>query len=220
MIKGFSDYEKVEVKDFSTSERIELGGHYCKILKVSIHTITSKKDASTFDVLNIQFDIDEPDKQAGFYNRKFTNDAKKNALEAKWKGIYRLTIPTNDSINYAKENWKRFLTSLEKSNPGVVFNGSQGFDENILIGKKFGGIFGLEELQLDDGKIITFNRIRFVRSIEKIEEAPIPNVKLLDGTNISYDDYLEKKENEKNITNNSNSNKFSSSLLNDDDLPF
>lgn len=219
MIQGFSDYEKTEVKDFTEVEKINLGGHYCKILEVGTEVITSKKDGSTFNILKIKFDIDEPDDQAGFYNRKFANDAKKDALKAKWKGNHRLTIPTNASPDFAKESWKGFLTSIEKSNPGVTINGSTGFDENILVGKKFGGIFGLEELQLDDGKIITFSRIRFVRSTEKILEAQIPSVRLLDNTYMKYEEYLEKQQNEKNMENNSKSNEFSS-ITSDDDLPF
>lgn len=223
MIQGFSDYEKTEVNEFGDVERLKLGGHICKVLGVEVEQVTSQKDGSTWNVLKIKFDIEEPDEQAGFYNRKFTEAAKKDALNAKWKGYHRLTIPNNDSPDYAKTAWKTFLTSIEKSNPGVQINGNTGFDENILIGKLFGGVFGLEEFTLPtDGKLITFSRIRFIRSIEKIEEAQIPNVKLLDGTYVKYEEYIDKKEQEKENEGKmaENNSTDASTIGDDDDLPF
>jgi hypothetical protein len=217
MIQGFSDYEKTEANTFGQIERLTLGGHVCKILEVETETITSKKDGSIYNILKIKFDIDEPDAQAGFYQRKFVEDANKDALAAKWKGYYRLTIPSNASPDFAKQNWKTFLTSIEKSNPGVQINGSVGFEENLLVGKKFGGIFGLEEFTLpSDGRTITFTRIRFARSTEKIEDAAIPSVKLLDGSYTKYEDYINKKE--ASTTNNTTSDL--GTITSDSDLPF
>ncbi len=197
MIQGFSDYETTETNGFEQRERLKLGGHICKILETSIEQITSKKDGKVYNILKMKFDIEAPDEQAGFYQRKFVEEAKTDALNAKWKGYYRLTIPENSSEDFVKKNWKTFLTSVEESNPGVKINGTAGFDENILVGKVFGGIFGLEEFTLPtDGRTITFTRIRFPRSTKNIFEAKIPSVKLLDGTYMDYDDYTEsKKEN-------------------------
>jgi hypothetical protein len=219
MIQGFSDYEKAETNGFDIREKIELGGHICKVLGVNIEQITSKKDGQVYNILNVKFDIEAPDEQAGFYNRRFAEDAKKDAMTAKWKGNYRLTIPTNASPDFAKTNWKTFITSIEKSNPGVQINGNAGFDENILVGKVFGGVFGLEEFTLPtDGRTITFARIRFVRSTEKIEEVQIPNVKLLDGSYMKYEEYMEKKDNE-NTSNNTTTN-TDTGIIDDDSLPF
>lgn len=197
MIQGFSDYETTETNGFEQKERLKLGGHICKILETGIEAVTSKKDGKVYNILKMKFDIEAPDEQAGFYQRKFVEDAKTDALNAKWKGYYRLTIPENSSEDFVKKNWKTFLTSVEESNPGVKINGTAGFDENILVGKVFGGIFGLEEFTLPtDGRTITFTRIRFSRSTKNIFEAKIPSVKLLDGTYMDYDDYTEsKKEN-------------------------
>lgn len=197
MIQGFSDYETTETNGFEQKERLKLGGHICKILETGIEAVTSKKDGKVYNILKMKFDIEAPDEQAGFYQRKFVEDAKTDALNAKWKGYYRLTIPENSSEDFVKKNWKTFLTSIEESNPGVKINGTAGFDENILVGKIFGGIFGLEEFTLPtDGRTITFTRIRFSRSTKNIFEAKIPSVKLLDGTYMDYDDYTEsKKEN-------------------------
>lgn len=194
MINGFSGYEQTETNNFGEVEKLKLGGHICKIIEVGIEKITSRKDGKEYNVLRLKFDIEEPDEQAGFYQRKFVEAAKKDALNAKWKGYYSVTIPSNNSEDFIKRNWKTLLTSIEKSNPGVKIDGTNGFDEQILLGKLFGGIFGLEEMTLPtDGKLITFTRIRFARSTEKIMEAPIPKVKLLDGTYMDYEKYIDKE---------------------------
>ena len=219
MIQGFSDYETTETNGFEQKERLKLGGHICKILETGIEAVTSKKDGKVYNILKMKFDIEAPDEQAGFYQRKFVEDAKTDALNAKWKGYYRLTIPENSSEDFVKKNWKTFLTSIEESNLGVKINGTAGFDENILVGKVFGGIFGLEEFTLPtDGRTITFTRIRFSRSTKNIFEAKIPSVKLLDGTYMDYDDYTEsKKENKEE----SKTQTTEQGVINDnDDLPF
>ncbi len=219
MIQGFSDYETTETNGFEQRERLKLGGHICKILEASIETITSKKDGKVYNMLKMKFDIEAPDEQAGFYQRKFVEEAKADALNAKWKGYYRLTIPENSSEDFVKKNWKTFLTSVEESNPGVKINGTTGFDENILVGKVFGGIFGLEEFTLPtDGRTITFTRIRFPRSTKNIFEAKIPSVKLLDGTYMDYEEYKNSKK-----SNNSESNNAATEqgvINSGDDLPF
>lgn len=195
MIGGISDYDKTEVNDFGDVERLKIGGHICKILGVEIEEITSKKDGKKYNILKIKFDLEQPDEQAGFYQRKYSEASKKDSDTAKWKGYYKVSIPTKDSADFIKTNWKTFLTSVEKSNPGVKIDGANGFDENILVGKLFGGVFGLEEYILPtDGRKITFPRLRFARSVESALKSKIPNVKLLDGTYMDYDDYMEKKD--------------------------
>ena len=223
MIQGFSDYETTETNGFNDKERIKLGGHICKVLSTKIEQITSKKDGKVYNILSLQFDIEKPDEQAGFYQRKFAEDAKKDALNAKWKGYYRLTIPNDSSEDFVKKNWKTFLTSIEESNPGVKLNGTTGFDENLLVGKIFGGIFGLEEFTLPtDGRTITFTRIRFSRSTKNISDASIPAVKLLDGTYMKYEEYKEKRKAEREAEKNGTSTVATEQgVINDsDDLPF
>lgn len=221
MIQGFSDYETTETNNFGDREKLNLGGHICKVLEAKLEQITSKKDGKVYNLLNLKFDIEAPDEQAGFYQRRYVKDAEKDALNAKWKGIYKLSIPDNSSEDFIKKNWKTFLTSIEESNPGVKINGVAGFDENILVGKVFGGIFGLEEFVLpSDGKVITFTRIRFPRSTKNIFEAKIPSVRLLDNTYMDYEDYINDKKGNKNGTNNNTSTLEQGVINTTDDLPF
>lgn len=212
-MKKFDGYEDVKVNNFP--ERLKLGGHICKILEASIETKTNQKDGKSFEMLVIKFDIEAPDEQAGFYNNKFNEDAKADALKAKWRGFHRITVPTNESEDFIKSRFKAFTTSVEESNPGYKWN----WEENTLVGKVFGGVFGYEEFTALDGNVITSTKIRYVKSTEKINEVEIPKVKLVDNTLISYEDYIAKKKAEREANNNSNNNNTSEGTLGDD-LPF
>ena len=215
-MRSFKGYEEVKVNN-GFGERLKLGGHICKVLEAKIEAFTSKKDGKTYEQLIIKFDIESPDEQAGFYAKKFTEDAEKDALNAKWKGYHRISVPTDTSEDFIKSNFKAFTTSVEDSNPGYKWN----WEENTLVGKIFGGVFGLEEFTLDDGRTLSMTRIRFVRGIEKIEENSIPKVKMADKTYMEYEKYIEMKKAERENGENSVANTTTDSgTISGDDLPF
>lgn len=217
-MKAFKGYNEVQVNKFG--EKLKLGGHICKVLEAKIETFTSKKDGKDYEQLIIKFDIEAPDEQAGFYANKFAEDAKKDALNAKWKGFHRISVPTDDSEDFIKSNFKAFTTSIEESNQGYKWN----WEENTLIGKVFGGVFGYEEFVAQDGTTIPLTKIRYVRSTNKIEETPIPKVKMADKTLMEYEDYIEMRKNERKNNedkNASNTSSFDSGNISDNDvLPF
>lgn len=215
-MRKFEGYEDVKVNNFG--ERLKLGGHICKILEAKVEAFTSKKDGKTYEQLVIKFDIESPDEQAGFYANKFAEDAKKDALNAKWKGFHRISVPTEESEDFIKSNFKTFTTSVEDSNPGYKWN----WEENTLVGKTFGGVFGLEEFTLDDGRTLSMARIRYVRGTAKIEEMNIPKVKLADKSLMDYEEYVAKKkaEREKSENTSSENQTTQSGSLSGDDLPF
>lgn len=219
MIK-FDGYD--EVKARGEFDSLKLGGHICKILEVTVENYTTK-DKKEFQQLVLKIDIDEPDEQAGFYSRKFAEDAKTDALNAKWKGFYRISIPKNDSEDFIKSNFKTLITSVEKSNPGYDWKKS-GYEENTLVGKIFGGVFGLEEFTTDDGRVLSNKKCRFIRSTEKIDEIGIPKVKLADGTYMDYEEYSEKRKAERNAEkgniNTDIKNETKSEFASMKDLPF
>lgn len=212
-MEKFSGYEEARVN--GDYEKLKLGGHICKIIEVKIEKYNNK-DGKPFEQLILKIDIAEPDEQAEFYQRKFAQDAQTDALKAKWKGNYRITIPENDSEDYVKSNFKTLITSVEKSNPGYVWN----WEENTLVGKVFGGVFGLEEFTTDDGNIIAFTRCRFIRSTEKIFEIGIPKVRLADKSSMDYEEYIEKRKQNQNATNNNSNDDEFRKIESDDDLPF
>lgn len=212
-MKRFAGYEEARTNEFENKERLQLGPHYCKILEAKIVQMKTQ-DGRPFEQLQLRIDITEPDEQAGFYNKKFQEDAKEDALNAKWKGFYNLTVPEDNSEEFIKNNFKTLTTSIEKSNPGYKWN----WEENTLVGKIFCGVFGLEEFVNLEGNTITFTRCRFVRSTENMDKISIPKVRLADKTTMDYEEYIEmKKAERKNSNNNTNSEL---SKIEDDSLPF
>lgn len=215
-MKKFSGYE--ETQTFGDSERLELGGHIVKILEVEVKKLKTKEDKE-FEQLILKIDMADTDKQAGYYSKKFASDAQQDAMKAKWKGYYKIGIPDDNASDNAKKAFKTLITSIEKSNPGYNWN----WEEKQLVGKVFGGVFGLEEFQNDMGEIIAFSRCRFVRSTEKIEEVQPPKVKLLDGSLIEYEEYKAKRkaERENKEQETQSEDKEEKGFINEgDDLPF
>lgn len=214
-MKAFAGYEEVKVNNFA--ERLKLGGHICKVLEVKIEELESKKDGKKYEQLIIKFDIESPDEQAGFYANKFSEDATKDALNAKWKGYHRISIPTDESEDFIKSKFKAFTTSIEESNPGYKWN----WEENTLIGKVFGGVFAFEEFVTLDGNTITMTKIRYVKSTDKIFEVEIPKVKMADNSYMAYEEYVAMKKAERENGGNTSSNTSSDSgTMSGDDLPF
>lgn len=216
-MKRFAGYEEARTNEFENKERLQLGPHYCKILEAKIVQMKTQ-DGRPFEQLQLRIDIAEPDEQAGFYNKKFQEDAKEDALNAKWKGFYNLTVPEDNSEEFIKNNFKTLTTSIEKSNPGYKWN----WEENTLVGKIFCGVFGLEEFVNLEGNTITFTRCRFVRSTENMDKISIPKVRLADKSLIDYEEYIEKKKAEREGNNNQTTIAQNSdfSKIGDDNLPF
>lgn len=218
-MKKFSNYNEIEVNDFKPSEKIELGPHICKISDVRIEK-NKGKEGKEFEVLVLVFDMTEPDKQAGFYARKFKEDADKDAMTAKWKGNFRINLPNDDGFEMdekTKSNFKTIISSIEKSNNGYTWD----WEEKSLIGKEFVGVFGIEEFESPTtGDLIYFTRCRFIRSKENMDKITIPKVKLLDKTYMDYEEWEEtRKDRMKKKDNNSNES-VNNVDDQEDDLPF
>lgn len=209
-MKKFSGYSEVEARDFTVYERIELGGHICKILDVKIETIQGK--TGPFEQLILKFDMDETDKQPAYYAKRFKQDADKDAMNAKWKGFYRLNIPSDDGSEQdekSKVNFKTFITCIEKSNNGYNWE-KANWEEKTLVGKKFVGVFGIEEFQGNTG-IVWTTKCKFIRSTETdLENISIPKVRLIDNTYMDYEEWLERN------TDGSNTNSTINTVENDD----
>jgi len=181
-MKKYDGYDQAEAFT-GEYEKLEPGGYVCKILQVK----AEDRDYGT--LLRIAFDIVEGEYE-GYYRRQFERK-KQSDSEAKWPGMYYQTV-RQDDLRY----FKGFMTSIEASNPGFKWD----WDEKKLSGKLFGGVFGEEEFEGQDGEIHTTVKCRFVRSVDAIRSGKfkIPEIKK-----------LEKKDNSTWIP-----------AENDDELPF
>lgn len=165
-MEKMNDYEKTEAFT-GEFEKIKLGGQICEIKEVRIE----KSQKSEREMLVIAFDIAEGENK-GYYKRRFDELAQSNT-QAKWPGIHRLLLTDNEGN--CNKFFKGFITSVEASNPGYKWE----WDETTLKGKKFGAIYGREQYRGTDGNLKFAHKIRFVRSIDKVKGAEIPEDKLL-----------------------------------------
>lgn len=174
MIKKFKDYDSIQVFEGAS---IEPGGYELQIINTKVEKFDN------CEILKVAFDIINNEKYTGFYSTQF-KAAKATNKDAKWKGIFDVFIPKDDGSEkdgYTKTSFKRFITSVERSNEGYVWD----WNELSLKGKMFGGVFGREEFETKEGDYKFATKCRFPRSIESIRTGnfTIPDDKLLDKKN-------------------------------------
>ena len=204
MLQKPENYDAIEVQEFDF-EALELGGHKCVI--VSAEEYTSPVSGKTS--LKISVDTAKLDKQPNYYQKIYDNN---KLSEAKWPTGAVKYISLGNDENCVKM-LKGFITAVENSNGNYKFDWAKSIKQ--LEGKFVGGVFGLEEYQNNEGETKNATKLRTFRSIDKVTDARIPKVKLLDGTYVDYEDYDGPENSE-------NSNPFDStiSVVSDSQLPF
>lgn len=174
-------------------EALEPGGYICKVVSAKVETSSNGNE-----MLVIAFDV-ESGEHKGIYKRRFEEAVKANNdpnTKVKWpnNGIHRIMLNNEKAAGFLKG----FITSIEASNPKFKWD----WDEKKLKDKLFGGIFGEEEYEKNDGSIGTSTKLRWIRSIDAIEDGKykIPDPKRLNKSN--------------------SNNPFNEVNDDDDDLPF
>ena len=175
MIKKFKDYDSIQI--FEGGATVEPGGYELQIIGAKVEQFNN------CEIMKVAFDIVNNEQYAGFYSTRF-KAAKATNKDAKWSGIFDVFIPKDDGSEkdgYTKTAFKRFITSVEKSNEGYVWD----WNELSLKGKMFGGVFGREEFKTKEGEYKFATKCRFPRSIESIRTGnfTIPEDKLMDKKN-------------------------------------
>lgn len=133
-MKAFKDYEKVEA--YSEKKILPPGGYVLRIL----HVKYEEGNAGKSDQIILSFDIAEGE-QLGFFDREY---AAQTQEDKKWKGTFRIWIPSDDGSekdNWTKRRFKTIMNAFEDSNPGFSWN----WDEQTLKGKLIGGLFNRKE---------------------------------------------------------------------------
>lgn len=204
MLKKPENYDNIEVNLEFTP--ISLGGHKGIILGVEEYTSPISGNTS----LKVSVDTSKDDVQPNYFAEQYKNDTR---LEKKWSNSAIKYVSLKEDENCVRM-LKGFITSVENSNNGFVYDWNKEVDQ--LKGKKVGLVFGLEEYTNNDGETKTITKLNQFRSIDKINEAKIPKVKLLNGDLIEYDEY-------KNIIKvNELKKEFGSSVveISNEELPF
>lgn len=171
-----------QTQAFSGAKSLPPGGYICKIMKAE-EGLTK----NGYQKITLYFDIAEGD-FSGYYLEQY-NRKKSSDPESNWRGTYH-QLTEGNSLPY----FKSMIESIEKSNPGFTWIWSDDESKTCkpLVGKLFGGIFGQEEFETNDGSIKLATKIRFVRSVDDVRKGvEMPKVKTLNGEYVDADDYAE-----------------------------
>ena len=182
MIKKPSNYDSVEVMEFDFTP-IELGAHKGIIMKAEEYT----SDFSGKKSLKVYVDTASDDKQPEYFKKQYENDTR---IDRKYPNGAIKYVPLGEEENQVKI-LKAFITAYENSN-NCQFDWNKDWDQ--LTSKKIGLVFGQEEYTSQDGTTKLATKLNQFRSIDKVDNVQIPKVKMLDGSYVSYDDYMERKE--------------------------
>ena len=185
--KNWNEIEAKEVGDFTN---LTLGGHICKIL--DIREYTSELTGNTS--LKVSVDIDEKSEFDGYFKKQYDNNT---SSEKKWpSGATRYLSLKEEQTAYLKG----FITAVQHSNSGskIVVDAGKELDLEQFKNKKIVGVFGWEEYENDKKEVKVATKLLQFRSLDKLNEIQIPDVKLLNGEYVSVDDYEEYYKDRKN----------------------
>ena len=171
-MKKFAGYDDIQVNE---GFKILPAGPYRCVIKKATEEARANSEGTSLVIL---FDIAE-----GEHKGHFKDDFEKQTSSKKWRGIYRIGVPVDNSSDGLKKFFKSLITSIEKSNPGFKFD----FDDKsvaALKDKKIGFVFGEEEYE-KDGKVKVFIKPFFPRSWESVLDAEVPTRKKLEGASTS-----------------------------------
>ena len=182
MISKPKTYDEININE--EFEKLELGGHKGVIIKAEEYT----SDFSGKKSLKVYVDTASDDKQPEYFKKQYENDTR---IDRKYPNGAIKYVPLGEEENQVKM-LKSFITAYENSN-GCQFDWGKDWEQ--LKGKKIGLIFGQEEYTSQDGTTKLATKLNQFRSIDKVDNVQIPKIKLLDGSYVTYDDYMERKEN-------------------------
>ena len=158
MIQKPSDWDSAQAYT-GEGQRITPGGHVCRIMGMRQEMSKNNKP-----MLIVAFDICEGSELDGIYKRQHEMKKKFDAA-AKWQGVIRYMLYGKDGVS-TNGFFKGFITAVEESNPGWVWN----WDEKSVAGKMVGMVFGEEEYRKQDGSIGSGVKAQQARSVQAIRD--------------------------------------------------
>ena len=179
-MEKINNWEQVEAKGMEDFKALPIGAYECVIKEANIH----KNQETGKESFRVAVDIASGEYKDYYQNRYDSN----NNANKKWdNNATRYLAFQGDNVAY----FKGFITSIENSNVGYTWD----WDESKLVGKKICGVFQYEEYENQEGKKGVKVRLNKFRSLDKMKDIDVSyNVKLLDGSYMSIDDYNERKE--------------------------
>lgn len=150
--------------DFKT---LKAGAYKC-VIKV----VEELKSTNAKKFVKISFDIAEGEFK-NYFADKYTNDTRP---DKKWSGIWNLFLEGYEegSVN---TKFKGFITSIEKSNVGFVWD----WNEQRLTNQIVGIVFRDEEFKANDGSIKSCAKPYYAVPVSELDKVKVPEPKLLEG---------------------------------------
>lgn len=180
-MKKIENWNEIEAKGMDDFKALPIGAYECKI----INAVENHNEQSGKTTLKVMVDIASGEYK-DYFKKRYDNNT---AIDRKWD---------NNATKYLAfegENtsfFKGFITIVENSNIGYKWN----WEESTLRDKKLVGVFQYEEYEKQDGTRGIKVRLTKFRSLEKLKEIEVSDsIKMLDGSYVDYDDYMERKEN-------------------------
>lgn len=163
-MKKWNGYETTQV--MGGKKKLPVGAYVCKILEAK------EESYGWGSVLVIHFDIAE-----GEYKNFYREQYEKQDKNKKWKGVHRISCPTDDGTpkdERLKKAFKTFIHHVEASNKGYAWD----WNEQSLRGKQFGGVFGEKEYEID-GNSGFFTTMRYTCEIGRLDKVQLPKPLML-----------------------------------------
>lgn len=174
------DFDKVEAKGMDDFKGLPIGAYECVIKDARLN----HNEETGKNTLKISIDIASGEYK-DYFLKAYETDTR---IDRKWNSnAIRYLAYEGDNVSY----FKGFITIVENSNVGYKWN----WEESTLKGKKVCGVFQYEEYEKQDGTRGIKVRLSKFRSLDKLKDIEVSDsIKLLDGSYVSYDDYMERKE--------------------------
>ncbi len=182
-MEPIKDFDKVEAKGMDDFRGLPIGAYECVIMDARVN----HNEQSGKDTFKVSVDIASGEFK-DYFRKMYENDTR---IDRKWNNnAVKYLSYTGDNVAY----FKGFIKTIENSNVGYTWD----WDETKLKGKKVCGVFQYEEYEKQDGTKGIKVRLNKFRSLDKLKEIEVSDsIKMLDGSYVDYEEYMESKEDNK-----------------------
>ena len=179
-MEPIKDFDKVEAKGMDDFRGLPIGAYECVIKDARLN----HNEETGKNTLKISIDIASGEYK-DYFLKAYETDTR---IDRKWNNnAVRYIAYEGDNVAF----FKGFIKTIENSNIGYVWD----WDETKLKGKKVCGVFQYEEYEKQDGTKGIKVRLSKFRSLDKLKDIEVSDsIKMLDGSYVTYDDYMERKE--------------------------
>ncbi len=180
-MKKIENWDNIEARGMEDFKTLPIGAYECKI----INAVENHNEQSGKTTLKVMIDIASGEYKDYFKKRYDSN----TAIDRRWdNNATKYLAFEGENTSY----FKGFITCVENSNVGYKWN----WEESTLRDKKIVGVFQYEEYEKQDGTRGIKVRLTKFRSLDKLKEIEVSDsIKMLDGSYVTYDDYMERREN-------------------------